>query len=88
MKILTQCSVINQNQPALEKDRYKIRQAFIAEPGNSLIVADYGQVSDSSIYIFFFHEKQSDRIMSLAFVVNLSDHWNLLCSWNSGFLHI
>ncbi|KAM0917142.1 hypothetical protein ACQ4PT_009698 [Festuca glaucescens] len=33
-----------QNQPALEKDRYKIRQAFVAAPGNALIVADYGQL--------------------------------------------
>ncbi|XP_010060415.2 DNA polymerase I A, chloroplastic/mitochondrial [Eucalyptus grandis] len=33
-----------QNQPALEKDRYKIRQAFVAKPGHSLIVADYGQL--------------------------------------------
>ncbi|XVF34036.1 hypothetical protein REPUB_Repub18cG0022500 [Reevesia pubescens] len=32
-----------QNQPALEKDRYKIRQAFVAAPENSL-VADYGQL--------------------------------------------
>ncbi|KAI0567564.1 DNA polymerase type 1 [Gracilaria domingensis] len=33
-----------QNQPALEKDRYKIRKAFIPESGKSLIVADYGQL--------------------------------------------
>ncbi|GAB4824725.1 hypothetical protein Ancab_007590 [Ancistrocladus abbreviatus] len=33
-----------QNQPALEKDRYKIRQAFVAATGKSLIVADYGQL--------------------------------------------
>ena len=35
-----------QNQPALEKDRYKVRAAFTAdvERGRSLIVADYGQL--------------------------------------------
>ena len=33
-----------QNQPALEKDKYKIRKAFQSSPGNSLIVADYGQL--------------------------------------------
>lgn len=35
-----------QNQPALEKDRYKVRQAFTANTkvGNTLIVADYGQL--------------------------------------------
>lgn len=33
-----------QNQPALEKDTYKIREAFQASPGNNLIVADYGQL--------------------------------------------
>ena len=33
-----------QNQPALEKDRYGIRKAFTCAPGNTLIVADYGQL--------------------------------------------
>lgn len=33
-----------QNQPALEKDKYKIRAAFESSPGNNLIVADYGQL--------------------------------------------
>jgi DNA polymerase-1 len=33
-----------QNQPALEKDVYKIRSAFTVEKGNKLIVADYGQL--------------------------------------------
>lgn len=33
-----------QNQPALEKDRYKVRKAFTCEEGNKLIVADYGQL--------------------------------------------
>jgi DNA polymerase-1 len=33
-----------QNQPALEKDKYKIRKSFLASPGNNLIVADYGQL--------------------------------------------
>jgi len=33
-----------QNQPALEKDQYKIRAAFTAEEGNALVVADYGQL--------------------------------------------
>lgn len=33
-----------QNQPALEKDKYKIRAAFQSSPGNNLIIADYGQL--------------------------------------------
>ena len=33
-----------QNQPALEKDRYGIRKAFTCQPGNILVVADYGQL--------------------------------------------
>lgn len=33
-----------QNQPALDKDIYKVRMAFEAEKGNKLIVADYGQL--------------------------------------------
>ena len=33
-----------QNQPALEKDRYRVRDAFTCEEGNTLIVADYGQL--------------------------------------------
>jgi DNA polymerase-1 len=33
-----------QNQPSMDKDSYKIRDAFSAEAGNKLIVSDYGQL--------------------------------------------
>eukprot|EP01127_Copromyxa_protea_P021264 TRINITY_DN7269_c0_g1_i1.p1 TRINITY_DN7269_c0_g1~~TRINITY_DN7269_c0_g1_i1.p1 ORF type:complete len:1237 (+),score=291.21 TRINITY_DN7269_c0_g1_i1:29-3739(+) len=33
-----------QNQPALDKDIYKVRKAFTCEEGNALVVADYGQL--------------------------------------------
>jgi DNA polymerase-1 len=33
-----------QNQPALEKDKYLIRDAFTAGEGKALVVADYGQL--------------------------------------------
>ena len=43
--ILTPQTFTNtRTQPALEKDQYKIRDAFVAEEGKTLIVADYGQL--------------------------------------------
>ncbi|CAK4855963.1 unnamed protein product [Aphanomyces euteiches] len=33
-----------QNQPAMDKDRYKIRDGFTAPPGKLLVVADYSQL--------------------------------------------
>lgn len=33
-----------QNQPALDKDVYRTREAFHASPGNKLIISDYGQL--------------------------------------------
>jgi len=33
-----------QNQPSLERDKFGIRKAFVAPPGRSLLVADYGQL--------------------------------------------
>ncbi len=33
-----------QNQPALDKDKYKIRKAFEPDAGNKFIIADYGQL--------------------------------------------
>lgn len=45
MMIIGRMMCALQNQPSREKDRYRVRQAFTAEEGKSLIVADYGQVS-------------------------------------------
>ena len=33
-----------QNQPAGDKDKYKVRKAFVAAAGKKLLVADYGQL--------------------------------------------
>ena len=33
-----------QNQPSMERDPYRVREAFAAPAGHSLIVADYGQL--------------------------------------------
>jgi hypothetical protein len=33
-----------QNQPSLDRDRFRIRSAFVAPPGRALVVADYGQL--------------------------------------------
>jgi DNA polymerase-1 len=33
-----------QNQPAMFKDHYRVREAFTCAPGNSLLVCDYGQL--------------------------------------------
>jgi DNA polymerase I len=33
-----------QNVPAMDKDTYGIRKAFVAEEGNKFIIADYGQL--------------------------------------------
>ena len=41
---LSSCRRNLQNQPVLEKDRYRIRSAFVWEAGDQLIVANYGQL--------------------------------------------
>jgi len=33
-----------QNQPSLERDKFGIRRSFVAPPGSTLLVADYGQL--------------------------------------------
>jgi DNA polymerase-1 len=41
---LSSANINLQNIPRPDTDKYKIRRAFIAEPGNDLIVADYEQL--------------------------------------------
>ena len=51
-----------QNQPALEKDRYGIRKAFVCKPGNSLIVADYGQLELRLLVRTVLHSSADERL--------------------------
>ena len=68
-------SVSSQNPPALEKDRYKIREAFITAPSNSLIVADYGQV----VIIFMFQILSTIHISHRLFLLLIGIQF----SWSS-----